>query len=55
LEIWYSEDKYFSNMANDGFTRKKVESLTLGEKLKKLRGDFRMSLSEISKSDRGSR
>lgn len=33
----------------DGFTRKKVESLTLGEKLKKLRGDFRMSLSEISK------
>lgn len=35
---------------NDGFTRKKVESLTLGEKLKKLRGDFRMSLSEISKS-----
>lgn len=36
----------------DGFTRKKVESLTLGEKLKKLRGDFRMSLSEISKSTR---
>ncbi|MDO8565915.1 MAG: DUF4115 domain-containing protein [Candidatus Moranbacteria bacterium] len=33
----------------EGFTRKKVESLTLGEKLKKLRGDFRMSLSEISK------
>ncbi|MFZ2299844.1 MAG: helix-turn-helix domain-containing protein [Candidatus Moraniibacteriota bacterium] len=33
----------------DGFTRKKVESLTLGEKLKKLRSDFRMSLSEISK------
>jgi len=39
-------------MANDGFTRKKVESLTLGEKLKKLRGDFRMSLSEISKATR---
>jgi len=36
----------------DGFTRKKVESLTLGEKLKKLRGDFRMSLSEISKATR---
>lgn len=34
---------------NEGFTRKKVESLTLGEKLKKLRSDFRMSLSEISK------
>lgn len=37
-------------MANSGFTRKKVESLTLGEKLKKLRGDFRMSLSDISKA-----
>jgi len=36
----------------DGFTRKKVESLTLGEKLKKLRGDFRMSLSEISRATR---
>lgn len=35
-----------------GFTRKKVESLTLGEKLKKLRTDFRMSLSEISKATR---
>lgn len=32
------------------FTRKKVESLTLGEKLKKMRGDFRMSLAEISKA-----
>lgn len=39
-------------MVNTGFTRKKVESLTLGEKLKKLRGDFRMSLSEISKVTR---
>lgn len=36
----------------DGFTRKKVESLTLGEKLKKLRGDFRMSLAEVSKATR---
>lgn len=35
---------------HDGFTRKKVESLTLGEKLKKLRGQYRMSLSEISKA-----
>lgn len=33
-----------------GFTRKKVESLTLGERLRKLRSDFRMSLSEISKT-----
>lgn len=37
---------------SEGFTRKKVESLTLGEKLKKLRGDFRMSLTEISKATR---
>jgi len=36
----------------DGFTRKKVESLTLGEKMKKLRSDFRMSLSEVSKATR---
>lgn len=33
----------------DGFTRKKVESLTLGEKLKKLRSDLRMSLADVSK------
>ncbi|MBI2439056.1 MAG: helix-turn-helix domain-containing protein [Candidatus Moranbacteria bacterium] len=36
-------------MINSGFTRKKVESLTLGEKLKKLRSDCRMSLAEVSK------
>lgn len=29
-----------------------MESLTLGEKLKKLRGDFRMSLGEVSKATR---
>lgn len=39
-------------MAKDGFTRKKVESLTLGEKLRKLREDFRMSLGEVSKATR---
>lgn len=39
-------------MVQSGFTRKKVESLTLGEKLKKLRGDFRMSLAEVSKVTR---
>ncbi len=39
-------------MVNAGFTRKKVESLTLGEKLKKLRGDFHMTLPEISKATR---
>ncbi len=39
-------------MMNSGFTRKKVESLTLGEKLRKLRSDSRMSLSEVSKATR---
>lgn len=36
----------------DGFIRKKVESLTLGEKLIKLRSQYRMSLAEISKATR---
>lgn len=37
-------------MAGIGFTRKKVESLTLGEKLRKLRGDFRITLVEASRN-----
>ncbi|MEK7181640.1 MAG: RodZ domain-containing protein [Patescibacteria group bacterium] len=37
-------------MAQTGFTRKKVESLTLGERLKKLRTDSRMSLPDIAKA-----
>lgn len=36
-------------MANFGFIRKKVPSLTLGEKLKKLRGNLRLSLAEVSR------
>lgn len=36
----------------DGFIRKKVESLTLGEKLIKLRSQYRMSLVDISKATR---
>lgn len=36
----------------DGFIRKKVESLTLGEKLVKLRSQYRMSLQEISRATR---
>ncbi|HDH07729.1 MAG TPA: DUF4115 domain-containing protein [Candidatus Moranbacteria bacterium] len=36
-------------MVRNGFIRKKVSSLTLGEKLKKLRSENRISLSEISK------
>lgn len=39
-------------MVESGFTRKKVESLTLGEKLKKLRTDFRMSLTDVAKATR---
>lgn len=37
---------------NDGFVRKKVESLTLGEKLRKLRQQYRMSYAEIAKATR---
>jgi cytoskeletal protein RodZ len=37
-------------MASNGFIRKKVGSLTLGEKLKKLRSEGRISLAEASKS-----
>lgn len=37
------------SMASNGFIRKKVSSMTLGEKLKKLRGEGRISLAEISK------
>lgn len=37
---------------SDGFIRKKVESLTLGEKLKKLRQQYRMSFAEIAKATR---
>lgn len=36
----------------DGFIRKKVESLTLGEKLKKLRLQYRMSYADIAKATR---
>ncbi len=39
-------------MVDSGFTRKKVESLTLGEKLRKLRNDSRTSLQEVSKATR---
>jgi transcriptional regulator with XRE-family HTH domain len=39
-------------MVDSGFTRKKVESLTLGEKLRKLRNDSRTSLQEVSKMTR---
>jgi len=36
-------------MKNSGFTRKKVHTFTLGEKLKKLRDDKRVSLRDVSK------
>jgi len=36
-------------MFNNGFTKKSVGTLTLGEKLKKLRSDRRISLNEVSR------
>lgn len=39
-------------MTTDGFIRKKVESLTLGEKLRKLREQYRMSYADIAKATR---
>lgn len=39
-----------NDMAGSGFTRKKVGSLTLGEKLHKFRTDHRMSLVEVSRA-----
>lgn len=37
-------------MISSAFTRKKVDSLTLGEKLKRIRSEGRISLSEVSKN-----
>ena len=37
------------NLNMNGFTRKKVESLTLGEKLRKIRSERRINLNEVSK------
>lgn len=37
-------------MEDTGFKRKKVEVMTLGEKLRKLRGEYRMSFTEISRA-----
>ncbi|MCX6765747.1 MAG: DUF4115 domain-containing protein [Candidatus Moranbacteria bacterium] len=37
-------------MARRDFTRKKIDSLTLGERMKKIRSERRLSLSEISKN-----
>lgn len=37
-------------MVGNGFTRKKVRSLTLGEKLKKIRAEYRISLTEVSRN-----
>ncbi len=39
-------------IAKSGFTKKSVGTLTLGEKLKKLRSDKRMSLGEVSRATR---
>lgn len=39
-----------TTLMKSGFVRKRVESLTLGEKLKKVRGERRVSLADISRS-----
>ena len=39
-------------MVEASFTRKKIQSLTLGEKLRKLRGDTHVPLSEVARSTR---
>lgn len=36
-------------MLGNGFTRKKVGSLTLGEKLKKIRAEYRVNLAEVAR------
>lgn len=47
---WLGALCYSGLMASNGFTRKKVGSLTLGEKLKKIRSEYRISLNEVSKN-----
>lgn len=39
-------------MLGNGFTKKSIGTLTLGEKLKKARGDRRLSLNEVSRQSR---
>ena len=39
-------------MTESSFTRKKIQSLTLGEKLRKLRGDMHVPLTEVARSTR---
>jgi cytoskeletal protein RodZ len=39
-------------MIETGFTRKKIESLTLGEKLRKLRNEMHVPLTEVSRATR---
>jgi transcriptional regulator with XRE-family HTH domain len=39
----------FSFMLGNGFTRKKVGSLTLGEKLQKIRAEYRVSLADVAR------
>lgn len=39
-------------MVDSGFTRKKIESLTLGEKLRKFRGELHIPLTEVSRTTR---
>jgi len=43
------DEKQIKDMIKDNFIRKKVSSLTLGEKLRKIRNERRISLNEVSK------
>ena len=36
-------------MLGNGFTRKKVGSLTLGEKLQKIRAEYRVDLADVAR------
>lgn len=44
--------EYISMMTEASFTRKKIQSLTLGEKLRKLRGELHVPLTEVARSTR---
>lgn len=48
-EVDFRHAFFFSSMLGNGFTRKKVGSLTLGEKLKKIRAEYQVNLLEVSR------
>lgn len=48
-ELLFLKQHFCVSMLGNGFTRKKVESLTLGEKLRKLRSEYQVSLLEVAR------